>query len=95
MVEEKRLNVRMDDILLRQLKADAALRGITLSDLIRELAEDYRRRRALIEYATQDRTDQVPYCLQCKAPLPPKRTAPGPVQPCPACGQHGYEFKPS
>jgi len=55
MVEEKRLNVRMDDILLRQLKADAALRGITLSDLIRELAEDYRRRRALIEYATQDK----------------------------------------
>lgn len=41
MITEKRLNVRMEDQLLRQLKADAALRGITLSDLIRELAEGY------------------------------------------------------
>ena len=39
--KEKRLNVRIDEQLLRQLKAEAALRGITLSDLIRELAENY------------------------------------------------------
>ena len=53
---EVRLNVRVDDGLRRQLKADAALRGITLSDLIRELVEDYLHRRALEEeYATQNK----------------------------------------
>ena len=90
---EVRLNIRVDDDFRRQLKADAALRGITLSDLIRELGENYLRQKGSHDKTPQDRTDQVPYCLQCKATLPPKRTAPGPVQPCPACGHYGYEFR--
>ena len=42
---EVRLNIRVDDDFRRQLKADAALRGITLSDLIRELGEEYLRQK--------------------------------------------------
>ena len=56
MTDEKRLNVRMDEQLLRQLKAEAALRGITLSDLIRELGEDYLRQ--LKANATQDKDSE-------------------------------------
>lgn len=38
---EVRLNVRIEGDLRRQLKAKAALRGLTMSDLIRELIETY------------------------------------------------------
>ena len=70
---EVRLNIRVDDDFRRQLKADAALRGITLSDLIRELGEDYLRQKESHDKTPQDQDTNDNHPFTEDKPIEPEK----------------------